>query len=190
METPGIGHGRNVVENFLQDTHFGHTSPRPYTPIGGSPPIGGDAQHAYGGGEPPHGVRWGVGPSSSVVSSCGAVSAVLPVIPEISCRTPIFGRPSPRPYTPIGGSPLIGGDAQHASGGGGTAPWGGVGFGAEFKCRVLIDSSPRMWAIFDELVMKSRSKIKAKLVLIFYLLFIISASKLAVIRGLPRMLTH
>ena len=27
METPGSGHGRNVVETFLQDTHFGHPSP-------------------------------------------------------------------------------------------------------------------------------------------------------------------
>ena len=70
MEIPGTGHGRNMVENFLQDTHFGHPSPRPYTPIGGSPPIN------------THG--------------------------------------------------------QHASGGGGTAPWGGVGRGAEFECGVLV----------------------------------------------------
>ena len=68
METPGTGHGRNVVENFLQDTHFGHPSPRPYTPIGGSPPIGGDAQHvSWGGGIAPWGgvgrgveFEWGV----------------------------------------------------------------------------------------------------------------------------------
>ena len=50
METPGTGHGRNVVENFLQDTHFGHPSPRPYTPIRVTLPIGGDGQHASGGG--------------------------------------------------------------------------------------------------------------------------------------------
>jgi hypothetical protein len=50
METPGNGHGRNVVENFLYGTHFGHPSPRPYMPIAGPPPIGGDGQHASGGG--------------------------------------------------------------------------------------------------------------------------------------------
>ena len=50
METRGCGHVRNVAENFLLETHFGHPSPRPYMPIGGSPPIGGDAQHACGGG--------------------------------------------------------------------------------------------------------------------------------------------
>jgi hypothetical protein len=41
-------------------------------------------------GEPLHGVGWGVGPSSSVVSSCNAVSAILPIPPEISGRTPIL----------------------------------------------------------------------------------------------------
>jgi hypothetical protein len=50
METPGTGHGRIVVENFLQDTHFGHPSQRPYTPIGGSPPIKWHGQNASGGG--------------------------------------------------------------------------------------------------------------------------------------------
>ena len=56
MEIPGTGHGRNMVGNFLQDTHFGHPSPRPYMPIGGSPPIGVQAQHvSWGGGTTPWG---------------------------------------------------------------------------------------------------------------------------------------
>ena len=74
METHGTGHGRNVVENFLQDTHFGHPSPRPYTLIGGSPPIGrGTSNMRLGVREAPHGVGWGMGQSSSAVSSCGPV---------------------------------------------------------------------------------------------------------------------
>ena len=49
-EIPGTGHGRNMVETFLQDTHFGHPSPRPYTPIGAPPPIKKHGQHASRGG--------------------------------------------------------------------------------------------------------------------------------------------
>jgi hypothetical protein len=108
METHGTGHGRNVVENFLHDTHFGHPSfIRPYTPIGGSPPVGGGGtpHMRLGVGKPPHGVWWGVGPSSSVVFLCNPVSAILPISLEISCRTPILAahpqghiRPSASPH--------------------------------------------------------------------------------------------
>ena len=58
----------------MQDTHFGHPSPRPYTPIDGSPPIGGGGNMCLGVGEPLHGVGWGVGPSSSGVPSHNTVS--------------------------------------------------------------------------------------------------------------------
>ena len=56
MGTPGSGHGRNVVEIFLHDTHFRHPSPMPYTPIGAPPPIKKHGQHASrGGGTAPWG---------------------------------------------------------------------------------------------------------------------------------------
>ena len=85
--------------------------------------------------ELPHGVGWGVGLSSSGVSSCSAVSAILPIprFPLNFLQDTHFGHPSQTPYTPIGGFPPIEGDGQHASGGEGTAPWGGVGCGAEFE---------------------------------------------------------
>jgi hypothetical protein len=40
--------------------------------------------------EPPHGVGWGVGARWSAVASCGAVSGIWPIFPEIYCRTPIL----------------------------------------------------------------------------------------------------
>ena len=43
--------------NFLQDAHFRHPSPMPYTPIGTPPPIKRHGQHASWGGET---TSWGV----------------------------------------------------------------------------------------------------------------------------------
>ena len=68
MGTPGTGNGRNVVENFLEDTHFRHPSPMPYTPIGAPPPTKRHGQRASGvGGTTPWGgvgggaeLEWGV----------------------------------------------------------------------------------------------------------------------------------
>jgi len=57
-----------------------------------------------GGGEGPQGGGGGVGARWSDVASCNAVSGIWPVFPEISCRTPTFGHPSPRPCTSVGRS--------------------------------------------------------------------------------------
>ena len=103
METHGIGHGKNVVETFLQDTHFGHPYSRPYTPIGGFPLIGGTANMYLGVEKPPYGVEWGVGPSSSDVFSCGAVSDVLPITRQNSCMTPILATHPQDPIRPLMG---------------------------------------------------------------------------------------
>jgi hypothetical protein len=73
--------------------------------------------------------RRGVGPSSSGVSSCGAVSAVLPVIPEISSRTPILAtHPQGRIRPLVGPHPSGGGGGGGMQLGGGDPPHG-VGWG-------------------------------------------------------------
>ena len=45
METPGSGHGRNMVQNFLQGTHFGHPC-RPQGPIDPSVSYGASLRNA------------------------------------------------------------------------------------------------------------------------------------------------
>ena len=77
--------------------------------------------------EPPHGVGWGVGARWSEVASCGPVSGIWPIFPKICCRTPILATQSPRPYTAVSGPQPIKTTPQHASGSGGTTPWGGGG---------------------------------------------------------------
>jgi hypothetical protein len=69
METSGTGHGRDVVENFMRDTHFGHPSPRHYTPIGESPTLTAPCQHAFGGGGT---ALWG-GVRGGAEFECGAL---------------------------------------------------------------------------------------------------------------------
>ena len=54
-------------------------------------------------GEPPLGVGWGVGARWSEVASCGAVSGIWPISPEISCRTPILATHPQGPIRPLVG---------------------------------------------------------------------------------------
>ena len=57
MKIPGTGHGRDMVENFLQDTHFGEfwpLIPKVLYAHWWVPPIGETANMRLGVGEPPH----------------------------------------------------------------------------------------------------------------------------------------
>jgi hypothetical protein len=139
MEIPGTGHGRNMVENFMQDPHSGHPSPRLYTPIGAPPPTKKHGQNASGGGGAAQWGGVGVGPSWSVVSSCNPVSDIQPIPPKIYCRTSISATHPRGPIRPLVPPPPSRSTTNnHASGGMGTAPWGGVEGGAALEFGVLM----------------------------------------------------
>jgi hypothetical protein len=81
----GSGHGRDVVES---------TTGHPFQPAMPRPLL-----YPLAVGEPPHGVRRGVGLSWSDVSSCNAVSAIWSIPLEIYCRTPISATRARGPMT-------------------------------------------------------------------------------------------
>jgi hypothetical protein len=73
METPGTGHGRDVVEIFC-GTPVLATHPQGHIlPLVGPHPLGETAKMRLGVGEPPKRVGCGAGPSSRALSTCTAV---------------------------------------------------------------------------------------------------------------------